>query len=183
MSETIRVRSIVGQIPRARAHLSLRQRRRGRSTSSPPPTGCRATSTTGWRRWCRSSRRICAPSCRRSSTCSSRTTSKGVGPRGGRELAAGSGPRPSEPVAQQPGDVHGERPAPPVSAERCRAPKGLAAAEGAAAAAWRVSQSSSASAARRALTGRGADSPSQPSRSSEAKSALRRAPSRLGRRR
>ena len=43
-------------LPRARAHLLLRQRRRARSTSSARPTGCRATSTAGSRRWCRSSR-------------------------------------------------------------------------------------------------------------------------------
>ena len=63
-------------IPRARAASSTSPTPAPRSTSSPPPTGCRGTSTTGWRRWCRSSRPTCAPSCRASWTCSSPTTAR-----------------------------------------------------------------------------------------------------------
>ena len=44
------------------------------STSSARRTGCRATSIAGSRRWCRSTRRRCGASCRRSSTSSSPTT-------------------------------------------------------------------------------------------------------------
>ena len=55
LSETIRVRSIVGRVPRALAHLPLRSPTRSRpSTSSGRPTSCPATSTGASRRSCRS---------------------------------------------------------------------------------------------------------------------------------
>jgi polyphosphate kinase len=43
----------------ARAHLLLRERGRGRSISSPPPTGCPGTSTVAWRSPSRCSTRDC----------------------------------------------------------------------------------------------------------------------------